>query len=86
NTLSWRWVAGLQTRGKTYLADADRIRERTGGRFHPKGLAKRADVPRETSSAGRVPPRVPHPPAMTVPSLLLLTPEDLSLETDPYLA
>ena len=25
NTLSWRWVAGLQTRGKTYLATAGNI-------------------------------------------------------------
>lgn len=25
NTLSWRWVAGLQTRGKTYLATAQNI-------------------------------------------------------------
>ena len=35
NTLSWRWVAGLQTPGKTYLARADKIRRHTSGRFHP---------------------------------------------------
>lgn len=33
NTLSWRWVAGLQTQGKTYLAKAAIIRDRSGGRF-----------------------------------------------------
>jgi deoxyribodipyrimidine photo-lyase len=33
NTLSWRWVAGLQTVGKTYAARADIIRDRSGGRF-----------------------------------------------------
>ena len=33
NTLSWRWVAGLQTVGKTYAARADIIRARSGGRF-----------------------------------------------------
>jgi deoxyribodipyrimidine photo-lyase len=33
NTLSWRWVAGLQTMGKTYAARADIIRDRSGGRF-----------------------------------------------------
>jgi deoxyribodipyrimidine photo-lyase len=39
NTLSWRWVGGLQTPGKTYLAIARNIAEFTGGRFAPKGLA-----------------------------------------------
>ena len=35
NTLSWRWVAGLQTVGKTYLARAANISRYTGGRFKP---------------------------------------------------
>jgi len=43
NTLSWRWVAGLQTRGKHYLARAANIREFTGGRFDPAGLVPFAD-------------------------------------------
>ncbi|WP_448581873.1 FAD-binding domain-containing protein, partial [Thermaurantiacus sp.] len=33
NTLSWRWVAGLQTPGKTYLARAEIIRKTSLGRF-----------------------------------------------------
>jgi deoxyribodipyrimidine photo-lyase len=33
NTLSWRWVAGLQTRGKTYLATAGNISRYTNGRL-----------------------------------------------------
>ena len=33
NTLSWRWVAGLQTRGKRYLPSADNIARNTEGRF-----------------------------------------------------
>ena len=33
NTLSWRWVAGLQTPGKTYLARPEIIRRTSGGRF-----------------------------------------------------
>lgn len=37
NTLSWRWVAGLHTRGKHYLARAQNIRENTLGRFNPAG-------------------------------------------------
>jgi len=33
NTLSWRWVAGLHTAGKTYLATAEDIMRFTDGRF-----------------------------------------------------
>ena len=39
NTLSWRWVAGLQTRGKTYLATTENIARYTDGRLAPTGLA-----------------------------------------------
>ncbi len=43
NTLSWRWVAGLQTRGKTYLARPDNIAKYTDGRFAEiRGLATEA--------------------------------------------
>ncbi len=37
NTLSWRWVAGLHTRGKHYLARAENIAHYTNGRFDPTG-------------------------------------------------
>ena len=37
NTLGWRWVAGLQTRGKMYSAKADNIKLFTNNRFFPKG-------------------------------------------------
>lgn len=43
NTLSWRWVAGLQTIGKTYLARADNIEKFTNGRFRPNHLAQQAE-------------------------------------------
>jgi len=33
NTLSWRWVAGIQTQGKTYQATASNIAKFTDGRF-----------------------------------------------------
>ena len=36
NTLSWRWVAGLQTPGKHYLARAENIAKYTGGRWTPR--------------------------------------------------
>ena len=42
NTLSWRWVAGLHTKGKTYLARPSNIATYTDGRFEPEGLAKTA--------------------------------------------
>jgi deoxyribodipyrimidine photo-lyase len=35
NTLSWRWVAGLQTPGKTYVARADNIAFYTDGAYAP---------------------------------------------------
>ena len=33
NTLSWRWVAGLQTKGKPYIASSHNIETYTKGRF-----------------------------------------------------
>ena len=42
NTLSWRWVAGLQTQGKTYLARKDNISKFTNDRFAPIGLSSSA--------------------------------------------
>ncbi len=38
NTLSWRWVAGLHTKGKNYIARSSNIEKYTQGRFSPKGL------------------------------------------------
>lgn len=43
NTLSWRWVAGLHTRGKHYLARAENIHRYTEGRFDPRGLDEEAE-------------------------------------------
>lgn len=37
NTCSWRWVCGLHTEGKTYLAKAWNIEKFTEGRFNPEG-------------------------------------------------
>lgn len=78
NTLSWRWVAGLQTRGKTYLARPDNIAKYTDGRFGTtSGLAARA-VPLEGPPA---PPAIAVPVATdrdgTVPTGLLVTEDDL---------
>ena len=54
NTLSWRWVSGLQTVGKTYLARPDNIAKYTHDRFHPIGqLALRAEA---ITEAAELPP------------------------------
>ena len=77
NTLSWRWVAGLQTKGKTYLATADNIARCTAGRFNPCGLARSAkalDEP-ELPAARALAPLPPGRSGAT--ALLLITPEDL---------
>lgn len=44
NTLSWRWVAGLHTVGKNYLARPDNIAKYTNGRFNPQRLNTNADA------------------------------------------
>ena len=81
NTLSWRWVAGLQTVGKTYLATSDNIARYTNGRFAPVGLAKAAialtEAPIEPARDLGAPPR--HDSAQA--SLLLVTPEDMHPES-----
>lgn len=86
NTLSWRWVAGLHTAGKFYLADAARIHLNTGGRFDPTGLATHANVPRETRPVKVQALRDVHPISASASTLLLLTPEDLSLECEAALS
>lgn len=83
NTLSWRWVAGLHTPGKCYLADAGRIARMTDGRFAPPGLAQTAQPPEPQQNTDPVPLPVPHAPDPARPAVLLLTPEDLCPETLP---
>ncbi len=82
NTLGWRWVVGLQTAGKTYLARADLIRDLSGGRFRVEAPLAREAAP---WPADMVPAPIPPAPAMRAdPALrtgLFITSEDLSLET-----
>ncbi len=77
NTLSWRWVAGLHTKGKTYLARPDNIARYTEGRFRPTGLATVAEPLIETAVYPRVPLPLPQE-TISAPYLLLLTEEDLA--------
>ncbi|RYY46584.1 MAG: deoxyribodipyrimidine photolyase [Sphingomonadales bacterium] len=67
NTLSWRWVAGLHTRGKHYLARAENIRRYTEGRFDPHGLDEEGeplpfdgDVPMTPPARGDAMPTGPY--------------------------
>ena len=78
NTLSWRWVGGLQTVGKTYLARPANIADYTDGRFEPTGLATHAPP----LSGPPIPALGPCPTSDIIPTTgrigLLLTEEDLS--------
>ena len=79
NTLSWRWVCGLQTQGKVYLATAENIERFTDGRHAPHGLlAQEAPPMRESIIA--------HPPVLLArpdhhlageKTVLLISEEDL---------
>jgi deoxyribodipyrimidine photo-lyase len=75
NTLSWRWVAGLHTRDKTYLARASNIAEFTQGRFRPTGLAPVATPLAWDEPPAASPPVFGRTPSGT-PCLLLVTEED----------
>jgi len=82
NTLSWRWVAGLHTRGKAYAARAENIRRYTEGRYDPKGLNE-DPVPLEEPD-GRPPVKLS--PADAPPegdAALLLHLDDLHFESLP---
>jgi deoxyribodipyrimidine photo-lyase len=81
NTLSWRWVAGLQTTGKTYLATADNIARYTNGRFRPKGLVTSATALTEAPLPAVRPISAPPAYDRQTPALLLITGEDCSPET-----
>lgn len=80
NTLSWRWVGGLHTRGKTYLARPSNIANYTGGRFNPEGQLASSAPP---LTEGERHHRVPIPAIGVFPEtdyLLLITEEDCSPE------
>ncbi|MBX9750729.1 MAG: deoxyribodipyrimidine photolyase [Roseococcus sp.] len=77
NTLSWRWVAGIQTPGKHYLARAENILRYTEGRFDPRGQLNETAAPLEAPPpppAGRLPRAEPLPQG---PVALLLHEDDL---------
>jgi deoxyribodipyrimidine photo-lyase len=83
NTLSWRWVAGLHTKGKTYLARPDNIATYTEGRFQPGVMdlaAFATPLDDDADDGGRQPLRQPGA-ASSRRSILLITDEDLHPES-----
>ncbi|WP_379922413.1 FAD-binding domain-containing protein [Erythrobacter sp. R86502] len=79
NTLSWRWVAGLHTQGKHYLARAGNIARytasRPGGALVAEGLAQDAAALSEPHDYARQPLNLPapiDPSALEQPFALLL--------------
>ena len=82
NTLSWRWVAGLHTRGKHYVARAENIRRYTDGRYDPQDLDEEPSSLDEPDLGGPIPmPRADKPPSGEVALLLHL--DDLHPESLP---
>ena len=83
NTLSWRWVAGLHTKGKTYLARAENIEKYTNARFSPLGLASHASPLVETGE--HLQASLPKREALDTKQTygLIITPEDCHTESLP---
>ncbi|MEZ0468663.1 FAD-binding domain-containing protein [Phaeobacter sp. SYSU ZJ3003] len=85
NTLGWRWVAGLHTRGKPYPADAQNIATFTAGRFTPRrsDLAEVTQGLEATEPEG-LPSVLPLRPVISPqpgrPTALLITDEDCRVE------
>jgi deoxyribodipyrimidine photo-lyase len=87
NTLSWRWVAGLHTRGKTYLATERNIRRYAAERFDldaaEAGLERLSSAATALEAPANPPPSPIAWPASPEPSArsgVLLTEEDLLID------
>ena len=89
NTLGWRWVAGLHTRGKAYRARADNIATFTAGRFTPRADQLDAgEAGLEATEPEGLPPilglRPVVAPRPDLPTALLITEEDCCVEDFPW--
>ena len=81
NTLSWRWVSGLHTKGKAYAARASNIEKFTNGRFNPSGqLVENIEPLIENIDHPQVSLPQLHQ-SIEKDAILLLTEEDCSPET-----
>jgi deoxyribodipyrimidine photo-lyase len=85
NTLGWRWVAGLHTRGKPYQAQAWNIATFTNQRFAPREADLAGPIQGlEYLEPDGLPPLMPlravMPPKPGQPTALLITEEDCRVE------
>ncbi len=78
NTLGWRWVGGLHTPGKTYLARADNIAKYTNRRHDPVGQLAGFAAPIDGFANPALGPVPQSDIAKPGPSVLVLTEDDLS--------
>ena len=81
NTLGWRWVAGLHTRGKPYHAQAWNIAKFTNNRFNPRpaDLSEVVEGLENEEPEGLPdvsPLRILQAPDQNRPTVLLITEED----------
>jgi deoxyribodipyrimidine photo-lyase len=93
NTLSWRWVAGLQTRGKTYLVRRSNLEkymaahlldDSTGLELLEDDRVSPALLPAPVETAPQPPPDFPtQAPQLTTRFGLWLHPDDLCPEVGP---
>ena len=82
NTLSWRWVAGLHTPGKPYIARASNINKYTDGRFNPGyQINTQVTAPEGVERPPLGPAPLPVDWRITPTTGLLITEDDLLPET-----
>ena len=78
NTLGWRWVAGLHTLGKHYVARPANIAKYTDDRFQPEALALSPEPLHGPPHPEPIPLRPTGQPDPSQPTGLILTEDDLS--------
>lgn len=87
NTLAWRWVAGLQTKGRPYIARVSNISKFTDRRYSPiHQINTNVEALTEDSEHRRVAlPDAMSPADITGDYLLLITEDDMQIgDTLPY--
>ncbi len=85
NTLSWRWVGGLQTKGKIYVARPDNIAKYSEGRWSPKDSELNLNpepLPQDGVEGARP---LPSLPALPLSSVRCVLAHDDDLSVDLYL-
>jgi deoxyribodipyrimidine photo-lyase len=83
NTLGWRWVAGIQTQGKNYLASEWNIKKFTNNRFGNIKLNENAppEINDKTYSASKI--KFNNPPILEEKNLLIFE-NNLSFEISDF--